>query len=111
LCRFTKAAIRSAHYVVQQTRGASRDVFAHRKIINDDALLKQLNRFIKTNSGGSLTVLLIIETQNISAYIPQTISITDGQIWMEKFPILSLNVANQAIQYLCFLYYPSKLAW
>ena len=62
------------------------------KIINEDAVAKQMNdvpdsikHMIK--GGGSLTALPIIETQegDVSAYIPtNVISITDGQIFLES---------------------------
>lgn len=62
------------------------------KIINDDALVKEMNDLPKSiasqvKGGGSLTALPIIETQagDISAYIPtNVISITDGQIFLES---------------------------
>jgi F-type H+/Na+-transporting ATPase subunit alpha len=49
-------------------------------------LLERAARMNKTNGGGSLTALPVIETQSndISAYIPtNVISITDGQLFME----------------------------
>jgi len=49
-------------------------------------LLERAARMNKSNGGGSLTALPIIETQSndISAYIPtNVISITDGQLFME----------------------------
>jgi F-type H+-transporting ATPase subunit alpha len=62
------------------------------KIINDDAVAKNMNDLpdsIKhlVKGGGSLTALPIIETQagDVSAYIPtNVISITDGQIFLES---------------------------
>jgi F-type H+-transporting ATPase subunit alpha len=62
------------------------------KIINNDAVAKQMNDLppsIKpmVKGGGSLTALPIIETQagDVSAYIPtNVISITDGQIFLEN---------------------------
>src|SRR5210317_1114380 len=61
------------------------------KIINDDAIAKNMNDLPeslkgKVKGGGSLTALPIIETQagDVSAYIPtNVISITDGQIFLE----------------------------
>jgi len=50
-------------------------------------LLERAAKLSKTNGGGSLTALPIIETQagDISAYIPtNVISITDGQIFLES---------------------------
>jgi len=60
------------------------------KVINDDAIAKQMNDLPdslkdKVKGGGSLTALPIIETQagDVSAYIPtNVISITDGQIFL-----------------------------
>ena len=60
------------------------------KIINDDAIAKQMNDLPealqdKVKGGGSLTALPIIETQagDVGAYIPtNVISITDGQIFL-----------------------------
>ena len=60
------------------------------KIINDDAIAKNMNDLpdsLKSvvKGGGSLTALPIIETQagDVSAYIPtNVISITDGQIFL-----------------------------
>ncbi len=62
------------------------------KIIADDTIASQMNDLpasIKhlVKGGGSLTALPIIETQagDVSAYIPtNVISITDGQIFLEK---------------------------
>jgi F-type H+/Na+-transporting ATPase subunit alpha len=62
------------------------------KVINSDEIAKQMNDVpdsIKDMivGGGSLTALPIIETQagDVSAYIPtNVISITDGQIFLEK---------------------------
>ena len=62
------------------------------KIINDDAIAKNMNDLppsieAKVKGGGSLTALPIIETQagDVSAYIPtNVISITDGQIFLES---------------------------
>ena len=62
------------------------------KIINDDAIAKNMNDLpeplkSKVKGGGSLTALPIIETQagDVSAYIPtNVISITDGQIFLES---------------------------
>ncbi len=70
------------------------------KIINNDALAKQMNDLppsIKhlVKGGGSLTALPIIETQanDVSAYIPtNVISITDGQIFLET------NLFNSGIR-------------
>ena len=61
------------------------------KIINSDAIAKQMNDLPevlkdKVKGGGSLTALPIIETQagDVSAYIPtNVISITDGQIFLD----------------------------
>lgn len=61
------------------------------KIINNDAIAKQMNDLPESikhlvKGGGSLTALPIIETQasDVSAYIPtNVISITDGQIFLE----------------------------
>lgn len=61
------------------------------KIINNDAVAKQMNDLPdnlkdRVKGGGSLTALPIIETQagDVSAYIPtNVISITDGQIFLE----------------------------
>jgi F-type H+-transporting ATPase subunit alpha len=50
-------------------------------------LLERAAKMNKTNGGGSLTALPIIETQggDVSAYIPtNVISITDGQIFLES---------------------------
>ncbi|AWU43385.1 F0F1 ATP synthase subunit alpha [Blattabacterium punctulatus] len=62
------------------------------KIIEDQKMAKQMNdipesikKYVK--GGGSLTALPIIETQSgdVSSYIPtNVISITDGQIFLEK---------------------------
>jgi F-type H+-transporting ATPase subunit alpha len=48
-------------------------------------LLERAARLNDENGGGSLTALPIIETQagDVSAYIPNVISITDGQIFLE----------------------------
>ncbi|MFW5659192.1 MAG: F0F1 ATP synthase subunit alpha, partial [Bacteroidota bacterium] len=62
------------------------------KIIDNDNIAKQMNDLPesfadKVKGGGSLTALPIIETQegDVSAYIPtNVISITDGQIYLEK---------------------------
>lgn len=62
------------------------------KLIENDALASQMNDLPESfksivNGGGSLTALPVIETQagDISAYIPtNVISITDGQIFLEK---------------------------
>lgn len=62
------------------------------KIINSDAIAGMMNDLPeilknKVKGGGSLTALPIIETQagDVSAYIPtNVISITDGQIFLEK---------------------------
>lgn len=62
------------------------------KIINSDAIAKDMNDIPESikhmiKGGGSLTALPIIETQagDVSAYIPtNVISITDGQIFLEK---------------------------
>ena len=62
------------------------------KIISDDEIAKQMNDLpkmlkSKVKGGGSLTALLIIETQagDVSAHIPtNVISITDGQIFLES---------------------------
>ena len=62
------------------------------KVINDDAIAKNMNDLPKSikskvKGGGSLTALPIIETQagDVSAYIPtNVISITDGQIFLES---------------------------
>jgi len=62
------------------------------KVINDDAIAKDMNDLPDTlkpmvKGGGSLTALPIIETQagDVSAYIPtNVISITDGQIFLEQ---------------------------
>lgn len=62
------------------------------KVINDDAIAKNMNDLPDTiknqvKGGGSLTALPIIETQagDVSAYIPtNVISITDGQIFLEQ---------------------------
>ena len=62
------------------------------KVINDDAIAKEMNDLPESlkaivKGGGSLTALLIIETQagDVSAYIPtNVISITDGQIFLES---------------------------
>ncbi len=62
------------------------------KIINSDAIAKQMNDLPASlkdvvKGGGSLTALPIIETQagDVSAYIPtNVISITDGQIFLES---------------------------
>lgn len=62
------------------------------KIIADDAIAAQMNDLPESikhlvKGGGSLTALPIIETQagDVSAYIPtNVISITDGQIFLEK---------------------------
>ena len=62
------------------------------KVNSNDAIAKQMNDIpdsIKhlVKGGGSLTALPIIETQegDVSAYIPtNVISITDGQIFLEK---------------------------
>src|SRR6056300_1096078 len=61
------------------------------KIINDDAIAKDMNDLPEAlkpmvKGGGSLTALPIIETQagDVSAYIPtNVISITDGQIFLD----------------------------
>ena len=61
------------------------------KVINDDAIAKNMNDLPatlkdKVKGGGSLTALPIIETQagDVSAYIPtNVISITDGQIFLD----------------------------
>ena len=61
------------------------------KVINDDAIAKQMNDLPDSlkdivKGGGSLTALPIIETQagDVSAYIPtNVISITDGQIFLD----------------------------
>ena len=61
------------------------------KVINDDAIAKEMNDLPETlkpivKGGGSLTALPIIETQagDVSAYIPtNVISITDGQIFLD----------------------------
>ena len=61
------------------------------KIINEDNVAKNMNDLPESikhlvKGGGSLTALLIIETQagDVSAYIPtNVISITDGQIFLE----------------------------
>jgi len=61
------------------------------KIINDDAIAKNMNDLPDAlkpmvKGGGSLTALPIIETQagDVSAYIPtNVISITDGQIFLD----------------------------
>lgn len=50
-------------------------------------LLERSSRLSDENGGGSITALLIIETQagDVSAYIPtNVISITDGQIFLES---------------------------
>ena len=60
------------------------------KVINDDAIAKNMNDLPDSlkgvvKGGGSLTALPIIETQagDVSAYIPtNVISITDGQIFL-----------------------------
>ena len=62
------------------------------KVINDDAIAKNMNDLPDSlkpivKGGGSLTALPIIETQagDVSAYIPtNVISITDGQIFLES---------------------------
>ncbi|WP_185882989.1 F0F1 ATP synthase subunit alpha [Blattabacterium cuenoti] len=62
------------------------------KIIKDNNIAKKMNDIPNSikdriNGGGSLTALPIIETQSgdISSYIPtNVISITDGQIFLEK---------------------------
>ena len=62
------------------------------KVIADDEIAKQMNDLPESlkpivKGGGSLTALLIIETQagDVSAYIPtNVISITDGQIFLES---------------------------
>lgn len=62
------------------------------KVINDDAIAKNMNDLPdvlkgQVKGGGSLTALPIIETQagDVSAYIPtNVISITDGQIFLEQ---------------------------
>ncbi|WP_372945441.1 F0F1 ATP synthase subunit alpha [Muriicola sp.] len=62
------------------------------KIINDDAIAKNMNDLPEVlkpmvKGGGSLTALPVIETQagDVSAYIPtNVISITDGQIFLEQ---------------------------
>jgi F-type H+-transporting ATPase subunit alpha len=62
------------------------------KVINDDAIAKDMNDLPDSlkgivKGGGSLTALPIIETQagDVSAYIPtNVISITDGQIFLES---------------------------
>ena len=61
------------------------------KVINDDAIARQMNDLPESlkgivKGGGSLTALPIIETQagDVSAYIPtNVISITDGQIFLD----------------------------
>jgi len=61
------------------------------KVINDDAIAKDMNDLPDSlkgivKGGGSLTALPIIETQagDVSAYIPtNVISITDGQIFLD----------------------------
>ena len=61
------------------------------KVINDDAIAKNMNDLPDSlkgivKGGGSLTALPIIETQagDVSAYIPtNVISITDGQIFLD----------------------------
>ncbi len=70
------------------------------RINNSDVVARQMNdqpESIKhlVKGGGSLTALPIIETQdgNVSAYIPtNVISITDGQIFLEK------NMFNSGIR-------------
>ncbi len=72
------------------------------KIINDDAVAKQMNNLPESlvkaglvKGGGSLTALPIIETQagDVSAYIPtNVISITDGQIFLDS------NLFNSGIR-------------
>src|SRR5579871_4501427 len=70
------------------------------KVIADDNVAKNMNDLpdsIKhlVKGGGSLTALLIIETQagDVSAYIPtNVISITDGQIFLEN------NLFNSGIR-------------
>jgi F-type H+-transporting ATPase subunit alpha len=70
------------------------------KIINDDAVAKNMNDLPESirplaKGGGSLTALPIIETQagDVSAYIPtNVISITDGQIFLES------NLFNSGIR-------------
>ncbi|WP_185855569.1 F0F1 ATP synthase subunit alpha [Blattabacterium cuenoti] len=62
------------------------------KIIKDEKMVKRMNDVPnsikkKIKGGGSLTALPIVETQSgdISSYIPtNVISITDGQIFLEK---------------------------
>ncbi|WGH27944.1 MAG: F0F1 ATP synthase subunit alpha [Candidatus Bostrichicola ureolyticus] len=62
------------------------------KIINNDLIASKMNNLPKSlkkyvKGGGSLTSLPIIETQygDVSSYIPtNVISITDGQIFLEK---------------------------
>ena len=62
------------------------------KVINNDDIAKSMNDIPESikhliKGGGSLTALPIIETQagDVSAYIPtNVISITDGQIFLEK---------------------------
>ena len=62
------------------------------KVINDDAIAKEMNDLPESlkkivKGVGSLTALPIIETQagDVSAYIPtNVISITDGQIFLES---------------------------
>ena len=50
-------------------------------------LLERSSKLSESLGGGSLTALPIIETQeDVSAYIPtNVISITDGQIFRDKF--------------------------
>ena len=70
------------------------------KIINDNKLAADMNDLPdslkgQVKGGGSLTALPIIETQegDVSAYIPtNVISITDGQIYLEK------NLFNSGIR-------------
>jgi len=67
-------------------RPAGREAYPGDVFYLHSRLLERAAKLSQENGGGSLTALLIIETQagDVSAYIPtNVISITDGQIYLE----------------------------
>lgn len=83
----------SRHAVAYRTislllkRPAGREAFPGDIFYNHSKLLERAAKLSDSKGGGSVTALPIVETQagDISSYIPtNVISITDGQIYLEK---------------------------
>ena len=72
-------------------RPPGREAFPGDADLPPPRLLERAVKLSDDLGGGSLTALPIIETQagDVSAYIPtNVISITDGQIFLERRPVL-----------------------